>query len=504
MVAGTYIFQLTVKDGNGVTASDSITITVNPAANIPPVANAGPSITIILPDNSVTLDGSKSSDADGTINAYSWTQISGPGNPASTGANTAILSLTGLIQGQYNYQLKVIDNSGAVAYAQVKITVVAPPNVSPIANAGPDQTITAPSSSVNLDGSSSYDPDGSISSYSWVLFSGAGSVTINNSNTANPSVIGLNPGQFVFQLTVTDNSGATSTDQVNITVNPEPTLPNQAPVANAGNNLTITAPVNSIGLNGTSSFDPDGTIVHYDWTQVSGSSSATITNNETTTPTASGLVVGTYTFQLMVTDNNDATNSDQITVTVNPAANKVNNVPVAVAGADTTIHLPVSTYLLNASGSYDPDGSITAYHWQEVSGPNTAVSSTMSGSETDISNLQAGLYEFQLTVTDNDGATATSMIKISVDAASLSGDQFLVYPNPASDVIHSRISSTVNGTVRVNVYDMSGKTVLKDELEKSSQVLENSIIVSGLATGMYTIQVNIGNRKTMVTKFIKN
>ena len=44
-------------------------------ANRPPVANAGPDQTIILPVNSVTLDGSASTDPDGTITSYKWAKI---------------------------------------------------------------------------------------------------------------------------------------------------------------------------------------------------------------------------------------------------------------------------------------------------------------------------------------------------------------------------------------------------------------------------------------------
>ncbi len=180
-----------MQDNNNVNASDSLIITVNPAANLAPVANVGPGITLILPANSATLDGSKSADPDGTISFYSWTKISGPQDPVSTGANTDILSLNGLVAGQYVYQLTVTDNNGATGYAQVKITVVAPPNILPVASAGPDQTITAPASSVNLNGAASYDPDGSITGYSWAMISGQGSVTISNGNTANPSVPGF-------------------------------------------------------------------------------------------------------------------------------------------------------------------------------------------------------------------------------------------------------------------------------------------------------------------------
>ena len=87
LVAGTYIFRLTIKDNNNATATDSLIVLVNPAANIPPVANAGSSITITLPTNTATLNGSASSDADGTITTYSWAKVSGPATATITNAN---------------------------------------------------------------------------------------------------------------------------------------------------------------------------------------------------------------------------------------------------------------------------------------------------------------------------------------------------------------------------------------------------------------------------------
>ncbi len=274
--AGNYVFLLTVTDQNGATGTDSVQIIVQPALNMAPVANAGTGANITLPANSINLDGSKSYDPDGTISTYSWTRIAGPNSPASTGSNTAVLGLSGLVAGTYTYQLTVTDNSGASSSSRVKVIVTAAANVPPIANAGPNQQITAPANSVTLNGSGSNDPDGTITTYSWVTISGPGSVTISNSNTATPSVVGLTAGGYIFELTVTDNNGATAKDQVAVTVLPQPLQVNQAPVANAGSNQTITAPVSSVVLNGTSSFDPDGTIAAYSWKQVSGPSASTI------------------------------------------------------------------------------------------------------------------------------------------------------------------------------------------------------------------------------------
>ena len=88
------------------------------------------------------------------------------------------------------------------------------------------------------------------------------------------SVTGLIQGIYKFELKVTDNSGATARDTMQVTVNPHP---NQAPVPNAGLDQTITLPVNTVTLSGSGS-DGDGTIVSYVWTKISGPANYTIVN----------------------------------------------------------------------------------------------------------------------------------------------------------------------------------------------------------------------------------
>ncbi|HXS58993.1 MAG TPA: PKD domain-containing protein [Hanamia sp.] len=91
-------------------------------------------------------------------------------------------------------------------------------NVAPTAHAGSDQTITLPTSTVTLTGSGT-DTDGTIASYSWSKISGS-TYTISNSTVSNPTISNLLQGTYVFRLTVTDNQGATGTDDVQVTVNP--------------------------------------------------------------------------------------------------------------------------------------------------------------------------------------------------------------------------------------------------------------------------------------------
>ncbi len=138
----TYTFRLGVSDNLGNTVADSVNVTVN-TGNLLPIANAGPDQKITLPTNSVTLNGSASSDPDGTISSYLWTKISGPAQFTIVNNTSASTIVNNLTAGSYSFQLKVTDNSGAIAMDTIKITVnSAPVNQPPVANAGANITIT--------------------------------------------------------------------------------------------------------------------------------------------------------------------------------------------------------------------------------------------------------------------------------------------------------------------------------------------------------------------------
>jgi hypothetical protein len=96
-------------------------------------------------------------------------------------------------------------------------------NRGPVANAGNPQTITLPTSSVTLQGSGT-DADGTITSYLWTRSSGNGG-SIVSPNAATTNVSGLSAGTYVYNLRVTDNSGATANSAVTVTVNSATTPP---------------------------------------------------------------------------------------------------------------------------------------------------------------------------------------------------------------------------------------------------------------------------------------
>jgi len=109
LVAGSYLFELKVTDNGGLSARDTMQVLVYSTTNHPPIANAGNDTTIALPNNSINLDGSRSTDPENNITSYAWTKISGPTSFNIINSNAAQTQLTNLVQGTYQFELKVTD-----------------------------------------------------------------------------------------------------------------------------------------------------------------------------------------------------------------------------------------------------------------------------------------------------------------------------------------------------------------------------------------------------------
>jgi gliding motility-associated-like protein len=477
LIAGTYTFRLTVTDNDGATGTDDVKVIVN-AANQTPTANAGVNKIITLPTNTVNFTGS-GADTDGTISSYAWTQINGPATATLSNQNTVTVTATVTLDGVYTFRLTVIDNAGATDFDDVQLTVnPATVNQLPIANAGANQTITLPINSLNLTGSGS-DTDGTITSYQWTKFSGP-TATLTNANAATLSLSALNEGSYVFRLTVTDNLGATDTDDVTVTV--LPAAVNQPPVANAGTDQTITLPLNTITLFGSGS-DPDGTVLTYAWTKVSGPT-GTLANQTTNNLTLSDLLQGTYVLRLTVTDEDGATDFDDVNVIVNAVA--TNQTPTANAGADRTITLPTNSLNVSGSGS-DPDGSIVAYSWVKVSGPTVTLGATNQATLS-LSALIEGIYVFRLEVEDDDGATDTDDVRVTVQpgttnqppliSAGIDKSIFL----PTNSVIVSGTASDPDGVVSTLLWTKVSGPVSATLLNENTTILTLSDLVEGVYT----------------------
>jgi len=188
-------------------------------------------------------------------------------------------------------------------------------NKPPIAIAGPDQVITLPIDSVSLDGSSSNDPDGTISAWLWKKIEGPASFIIANTGTAKTLTKNLVAGTYKFELTVTDDKGASAKDTMVVTVDATTTT-NHPPFANAGADQTITLPVNSITVDGSASTDPDNNITTYQWTKISGPASSHIINANVVQTQVTNLIEGIYQFELKVTDAGGLFSKDTVQINI--------------------------------------------------------------------------------------------------------------------------------------------------------------------------------------------
>jgi hypothetical protein len=203
------------KGGEVVPQSQLYTTTVTPPppVNKPPISNAGPDLTITLPDSLAKIIGS-ATDPDGFVTTYSWTQLTGTAVNI-TGANSSQPTAGPLKEGKYSFRLSVTDNQGSVAFDDVNVTVVpkAVPNKPPTATGTSSKVIFA---TITLSGNGS-DPEGGIISYQWTRVSGH-TVTILNGSQKIATVQNAPAGSYIFRLTVTDDKGAKSSIDIPVVI----------------------------------------------------------------------------------------------------------------------------------------------------------------------------------------------------------------------------------------------------------------------------------------------
>ncbi len=382
--------------------------------NQPPSVDAGADQEVIE-GTTVMLQGT-GSDTDGTIASYSWTRTSGPAVTMST-ADQATASFvapgvatnTALV-----FRLTVTDDEGATAIDEVTVTVI--PNQPPSVDAGADQEVIE-GTTVTLQGTGS-DIDGTIAGYSWRQISGP-SVTLSTefiltsadqtATSFTAPAVATNTA-LVFRLAVVDDKDATAIDEVTVTVIP---VANELPRAMAGADQIVSEGA-TVTLQGSASDADGGSIARYSWTQI-GSPAVALSAADQAVVSFTAPAVATNTalvFRLTVTDDDGATASDEVTVTVIPAANEP---PSVEAGVDQMVSQG-TTVTLQGSASDADGGTIASYTWTQIGSPAVALSAANQATTSFVAPSVGAntALVFRLTVTDDEGAMASDEVTVTV------------------------------------------------------------------------------------------
>ncbi len=389
---GSHTVTVLVTDGDGETATGSLTFTV---ANVPPTGDPGPDQTI-AEAVTATFHGTVSDPGSDTESyTFEW-DFDYDGQIFQADASGADTLNTFLEPGVYQVALRVSDSNGGVDISQLTVTVV---NLPPTVDAGPDQTLDQGSEAI-FQGSAT-DPGAPPETfvYEWD-FTYDGETFLAQASGAESAFSYVQPGTYQVGLRVTDSNGASAIDVLTVTVL------NVAPVADAGLDQTIDQ--GSIAAFHGSFTDPGaaGETYSYEWdfnydgenfdTQATG---ADVTQ-QFRRP-------GSFQVALRVTDSNGGSDISQLTLTVRNVAPRANAGPHQVVDAGDT-----ALFHGEATDPGLPDEVLTS-EW-DFAYDGQQFRSQAVGLDVSHSFLAPGTYQVALRVTDDSGATGLSVTTVTV------------------------------------------------------------------------------------------
>ncbi len=465
--------------------------------------NAGGDITLQHPtEGSTLLDGSESYSTVGSDLTYTWTQVSGGTGVNLTNTNEAIASASFSELGEYVFSLKVSDGTNE-SDCQVTVVVMDENASAPYVNAGADQSISVPASSVTLNGEAT-DLDGDIVAYQWTQVQGPSQASLSGQNSANLTASNLVIGSYTFRLTSTDNDGLTGNDEAIVHVMGGGNCIGEAQNGDYSyifsgdqSNPTITFVPSRAGVGST-------TLIIY-----IGGAGYTVPANKTYQLTANAGDNISFYFTYNVPEGgeqNTASNPHNETV---GSCGSANQYPLVDAGADVTIDLKYDSNIvtLNGSGSDPEEGSNVTFLWSQLSGPGTANLRNATTATLEAAGLIEGVYKFQLAVSDSDQATLTDVAYVFVNYTGGSTpikeqeeakSMIEVYPNPVNNTLNVNLGNVEEYNV-AELYNINGSQVL-DEMITSNELTIN---VSALPRSIYILMIK-GKDRVKTFRVVKN
>ncbi|XP_067094812.1 dyslexia-associated protein KIAA0319 isoform X1 [Osmerus mordax] len=439
------------------------------------LVSLGDPVEVLFPIDTVELVASVSPEPEiGSFFRYNWVLVHSTDGHKEVidGEHSRAVRLRNMSVGHYVVSV-VVSGEGVYGECEVNMTVNQAVTLSqpPTAIVVPTtQTVSLLARDTIINGSKSRD-DGGIVIYHWDQVAGAPVELGPSLDSQILSLPTLMPGEYMFNLTVTDSDSLSDSATASVkVVQPErddlsfphvppavttripgpalsstlkegdptparsPDLPpgtttvkpetgdvpvaevkpesNLAPKALVGPDRQLTLPVTSIMLDGSGSTDDHG-IVSYHWDTISGPPGLKIERVDKAIATATGLRAGRYTFRLIVSDQEGARDSASLTIRIQEARNFP---PVAHASGSHTLTMPNNSLVLRGSVTNGNPAEVRFLWVRDSQSP--AAGDVLYGSVNQASlylaNLVEGTYLFQLRVTDSQGRTSTATATVEV------------------------------------------------------------------------------------------
>ncbi|MCP4803882.1 MAG: hypothetical protein GY913_14315 [Proteobacteria bacterium] len=405
-LTGTYTLGLTVVDDDGNRSTMDIVNVHAQTANGMPTASIVGTGTLRV-GKSLTLDASASSDPDGDPLRYKWSVLVAPANSAAAIEATGEVPYADFVPdepGLYILGVEVDDGTSLSTRADLEIHPDYDANEGPVAVC-PGAVEGNVGSELNLNGTSSYDPDGGSLAYAWGITEApqGSTATIQNDTVQiakfTPDVDG------VWRMTLSVDDGQLGSAPCEFTVKAGDPAGNHAPVADAGDDIDGAVDTLS-ALDGSASYDPDGDTLSWDWSFLSLPADSTLTdgnigNRDTNTAAVTPDVPGSYRLLLEACDDGGLCDTDTTTISVIDTSNTP---PVADAGPDQSVDVGEEADL-DGSGSSDPDGDTLSYTWTLGATPagSSATSADIGGASSELATFTPdvdGTFELRLEVCD--------------------------------------------------------------------------------------------------------